>query len=68
MQEIMLSHEDTIDSLRDEISSIDQLGLEAEANLRRKENEKVSMIILSNNIINMIIISNRLHYNPRLSH
>jgi len=46
VQEIILVHEDTVDSLRDEISSIDQLGLEAEANLRRKENEKVSMIIM----------------------
>lgn len=46
VQSMMLSHENTIDSLRDEISAVDELGLEAEANLTRKENEKVQSIII----------------------
>lgn len=38
----MFAHENTIDNLRDEISSLDALGQKADTSLTRKENEKVS--------------------------
>jgi len=44
LQDMLFSQEETIDALRDEISAIDNMGLEAEAKLRQKENEKLALI------------------------